>query len=399
MFWRFATYGFFKNLRLFEPFLILFFLEQGLSFLQIGILYAVREISTNVLDVPTGVFADSVGRRITMVLSMLVYILSFLIFTLFSSFWPFAIAMFLYGLGDALRSGTHKALILAYLRKKGWEQFKVEYYGGTRSWSQRGSALNVILAAAIVFWTQTYRWIFAVSVLPYLINLLNLATYPPDLDEVVRRKSTGMKPSFLIRRHYLKGLLNSSLFMGLFKGSKDYLQPILRSLALSLPILFSLNEDRRTAMVVGLIYGMLYLLTSYASENAYRLKNALRGREDTAMNLTYILGSLLVILTGGFFHLHLISLSVITFVCLYLIQNVRRPITLSYISSVVPEEKLATALSVESSARTLYAAILSPLLGFLSDFLGVGLGLSTVGLVTILLLPLVWVREPVGSTR
>ena len=35
---RFSLYGFLKNQRYFEPFIILFFLEKGLSFTQIGLL-------------------------------------------------------------------------------------------------------------------------------------------------------------------------------------------------------------------------------------------------------------------------------------------------------------------------------------------------------------------------
>ncbi len=46
-YYKFCFYGFLKNLRFFEAFLLLFFLESGLTFLQIGWLYAVREISRN----------------------------------------------------------------------------------------------------------------------------------------------------------------------------------------------------------------------------------------------------------------------------------------------------------------------------------------------------------------
>ena len=44
-YYKFCAYGFLKNLKFYEPFLILFFLEKGLTFLQIGVLYAIREIS------------------------------------------------------------------------------------------------------------------------------------------------------------------------------------------------------------------------------------------------------------------------------------------------------------------------------------------------------------------
>ncbi len=400
MFWRFAAYGFLKNLRLFEPFLILFFREQGLTFFQIGVLYTVRELTTNLLDIPTGVLADTVGRRVTMVLSMLTYILSFAIFTLTSSFYPFALAMFLYGLGDALRSGTHKALILAYLRMRGWSHLKVEYYGGTRSWSQRGSALNVLLAAILVFFTRTYRWVFALSAIPYIINLLNLATYPAKLDELVKRGKRREGKwgiislfSFVRSPDYLRALMNSSLYVGLFKGTKDYLQPVLKALALSFPLFLYIGGERRTAVAVGIVYGVIYVLNSVASENSYRLKSALRGREGLAINLTYALGSAAVMGAGITFHLSITWLAVLMFLLLYVVQNLRMPITLSYITGTVPEEKVATALSVESSARTLYAAILSPILGLLADHFGVGVALAVVGAFTFLLTPLVSVRD------
>ena len=79
MFPRFALYGFLKNLRFFDPFIILIFREAGMSYLQIGFLYAIRDIATNILEIPTGVFADSFGRRKSMLMAFGSYILSFLI--------------------------------------------------------------------------------------------------------------------------------------------------------------------------------------------------------------------------------------------------------------------------------------------------------------------------------
>ena len=48
-FYKFCLYGFLKNLRFYEPFLMLFFLEKGLDFLQIGTLHAAREICINII--------------------------------------------------------------------------------------------------------------------------------------------------------------------------------------------------------------------------------------------------------------------------------------------------------------------------------------------------------------
>src|SRR6056297_644871 len=195
-FYKFAMYGFLKNLRFFEPFLILFFRDVGLSFFQIGILFTIREAVTNITEIPTGILADSVGRRITMVLSMTAYICSFAIFFFLNTYAWFILAMAFFGLGESLRSGTHKSLILSYLKINHWDHQKVAYYGLTRSYSQMGSAINSLIAAFLVFYYGDYKIVFLAALIPYLINLVNLATYPKAIDEEIREKKP-QKYSFL----------------------------------------------------------------------------------------------------------------------------------------------------------------------------------------------------------
>ena len=67
---RFSLYGFLKNLRFFEAFLILALRERGLDFLGIGGLIAVREIAGNLSQIPSGALADALGRRRCMIVSM-----------------------------------------------------------------------------------------------------------------------------------------------------------------------------------------------------------------------------------------------------------------------------------------------------------------------------------------
>ncbi|MCK5457728.1 MAG: hypothetical protein KAI45_11425 [Melioribacteraceae bacterium] len=111
-YYKFCLYGFLKNLRFFEPFLILFFLSKGLSFFEIGILYAVREISINIFEIPSGIFADAFGRRKTLASSFLIYIITFIIFYIGADFSLFIIGMLMYALGDAIRTGINKAMII-----------------------------------------------------------------------------------------------------------------------------------------------------------------------------------------------------------------------------------------------------------------------------------------------
>ena len=152
-YYKFCLYGFLKNLRFFDAFFILFLIEKDLLFAQIGLLYAIREIVINVLEVPSGIFADKFGRKKSLVGSFVFYIASFLVFHFSNEFWPFLIAFVLFGVADSFRSGTHKGMIMDYLKINNWSEYKIDYYGHTRSWSQKGSAISSLLAGLLVFYS------------------------------------------------------------------------------------------------------------------------------------------------------------------------------------------------------------------------------------------------------
>jgi MFS family permease len=383
-------YGFLKNLRFFEPFLILFFRDIGLSFLQIGLLFTIREAVTNVTEIPTGILADSVGRRITMVFSMIAYICSFAIFFFLNSYAWFIVAMTFFGLGESLRSGTHKSLILSYLRMNDWENQKVAYYGLTRSYSQMGSAVKSLIAAFLVFFYGDYKIVFLAALIPYIINLVNLATYPKAIDEEIREKKP-QKYSFLATFKSVDNIkiyLNSSLFDAFFKTVKEYLQPILASLALSLPFFVDMNLEKRTSVVVGICYFFIYILTSYASKNSYLFVEKTK-KLSLALNVTFITGMILILMAGFFNVFSLNIIPVILFLILFVLQNLRRPLNVSLISDIIPPEKLSTGLSVESQLKTIFIAVFSPILGFLADKIGVGWALFVFSAFMLLLYPMI----------
>ncbi|MCD6440662.1 MAG: MFS transporter [Candidatus Marinimicrobia bacterium] len=397
-YYKFSAYGFLKNLRFFDPFILLFFRSLGFSYLQIGALFSIREISTTILEIPTGIIADWLGRKTAMICSFLAYIASFLVFYLFSSFGLFAIAMMLFSIGEAFRTGTHKAMILDYLKLKGIIHQKTAYYGHTRSWSQRGSALSSLIAGALVFMSNNYRIIFLVSIVPYIIELGLMISYPKELNGLSAVK-TGSQKRFQWRAffriftnsRFRRGVLNSSVYDGLFKSIKDYLQPVLGSFAVALPILLNLDNAQRTSIVVALIYFLIYLLSSYASRNAARFRNRFSSTAQ-AINRSFIIGIALTVLTGIFYQAGLMFVAIVIFIGLFALQNVRRPMNVSYISETIPAELMATGLSVESQLKTAIIAVLAPIIGYIADQLGVGLALAVVSLGILLSFPLTSIR-------
>ncbi len=396
-YYKFCLYGFLKNLRFFEPFIILFFLEKGFAYLQIGALYAIREVATNVLEIPTGVIADAMGRRRTMIYAFLAYIAAFIVFYFSASFAICALSMVLFSFGEAFRTGTHKAMILEYLRLNGWQDQKVHYYGHTRAWSQLGSALSSVIAASIVFISGRLSVVFLYTVLPSVLGLALMVSYPRELEGRVRRfNRTWIWGNFgKVLREFvvafrnpklLRAISNVSVYGGFYKALKDYLQPVLNSLALALPILLALQDRQRTAVVIGAVYFVLYVLTSYAAR--YSGKAAERFRSlRVPLNLTLALGLGLGVAAGLLYHAQLLIAAAMCYIGIYLVQNLRRPMGVAIVSDMLKEDILATALSAESQLKTLVAAMVAPLVGFLADRLGVGQALIITCCLLLVILP------------
>jgi MFS family permease len=393
-YYRFCSYGFLKNLRFYEPFLILILKEEGLSYTAIASLYAIREISRNIMEIPAGVFADLFGRRRSMIIAFSSYIISFILFFLAGSFAAYIPAFLFFAVGDAFRTGTHKAMIFTYLQLKSWEKHKVDYYGHTRSWSQIGSAISAISAGTLLFLTREYKLIFLFTTLPYLLDLINLATYPANLEGVEKRRKGQMSDAIrrilkdfamsFSKKELRNTVLSISSYTGYYKAVKDFIQPVIQAFAIGIPLLAIQSEEKRTAILVGLIYFAIYLLSSLAARNSGRFVRIFRSPVKALLWSVFI-GSAMGIVSGSALILNQEFLAIIFFTGIYLIENLRKPIGIGSIADNLKPGILASVLSAESQAETLFATVFVLLLGFLVDKLGLGIGILSVSALAFIL--------------
>ena len=92
-----------------------------------------------------------------------------------------------------MRSGTHKAMVLLWLERNDLMRCKSYLYGRTRSWSLIGSGVSAVLSIFIMLLVQSQDQqenIFIYSVLPYVADLVMVASYPSymDFDEAKQAK-------------------------------------------------------------------------------------------------------------------------------------------------------------------------------------------------------------------
>ncbi|MBN1885146.1 MAG: MFS transporter [Candidatus Krumholzibacteriota bacterium] len=406
---RFSLYGFLKNQRYFEPFIVLYFLELGLSFTEIGLLVAFREICINLIEVPSGALADIWGRRRCMVVSFAAYIFSFALFAAARSFAGLFPPLFLFAAGEAFRTGTHKAIIFTWLRLEGRTPEKARVYGYTRSWSKIGSAVSIVFATLFVFFARDYRIVFLLSIPPYAVGIVNFLLYPAALDgRAASAPAPGDVWRHLARTIHrtaaekpLRRLVAESMgFEGIFRAVKDFIQPLIASAALALPLAAGLDDTRRTALLVGLVYVVLHLGSAAASRRAHVMAER-AGGEERASRLLWRNALVLYAALAAFLYAGVTAAAVVLFVFLHLLQNVWRPLLVSRFDAFADERSGATVLSIENQAKTISTMLVAPAVGLAVDLVrrrGIGGEFWPVGIAgAVVALFFVWTGARRGS--
>ncbi|MBT8491283.1 MAG: MFS transporter [Deltaproteobacteria bacterium] len=372
---RFSLYGFLKNQRYYEPFMILLFLERGFSFTQIGFLVAFREVCINIFEVPSGAMADMYGRRRCMMLSFTAYIISFSLFGFVQIYTHFFAAMFFFAIGDAFRTGTHKAMIFTWLRLQGRLDEKTRIYGYTRSWSKLGSAFSIIIATLFVIYTESYSSVFYLSIVPYAFGLVNFMYYPIELEGQVRTGTalsdildhlwTTLRNSLKVR-HLRRLIAESMAFEGVFEAAKDYLQPVIKGMVLAIPLFLYMEDTRRSAIIVGMVYFVLHLLSAWGSRKSHRITQW-TGGEERGASLIWKVVLFVYLVLAVVLYLKWYYVAIAGFVALYVMQNLWRPILISRFDEYATETHGATVLSIESQAKSVSTIFAAPLLGIAVD--------------------------------
>lgn len=390
---RFSMYGFLKNFDFSEPFIILFYLSLGLNYLQIGILIAFLNVCINIMEIPSGAFADLYGRKTSMVVSLTSYLVSFAIFAFTTTYAPLFFALFFYSIGDAFRSGTHKAMIFDWLKINNRLTEKTKVYGFTRSWSNYGSAISVLFATLIVLFSKDYRYVFLLSIIPGALGVWNILCYPEELNrkqvgsislkKILIHTKDSIKKSFAnsnIRLLIIQGLG----FEGCFVVSKDYLQPILKAQAIALAAFFMLPEKQSTAIIVGIIYFILHMLSASTSKRAHKFASKFKSEKGAVVFLIFAASVLAFASSLGlFFQLFVLSIS--AYVLYYLLQNLWMPIQVTQYDDFAESSEQATILSIAAQTKTLGVAILAPVVGFVADNYGIQVSMFIVSILLLVL--------------
>ncbi|WP_157734978.1 MFS transporter [Pseudofrankia inefficax] len=134
----------------FYPVYALVFADAGVSPAGISALFALWSAASFLVEIPSGVWADVVSRRLLVILAPLLEAAGYALWIIVPEFWSFAAGFVLLGAGTALRSGTLQALVYAELDRIGAAGAYARLSGRAQAFGGAAELFATALAAPLI---------------------------------------------------------------------------------------------------------------------------------------------------------------------------------------------------------------------------------------------------------
>ncbi len=166
-----SWFNFCLDFRIYGAITVLYFSQVTGSYtLGLGI-FSIATISTSLFEVPTGIFSDLIGRKMTILFGQIAKVFAIFCYAIGGSFFLLAVGAVLEGLSLALFSGNNTAFLYDSLKEKNLEGEFGHFQGKTSSMFQFALASGALIGAFVLGW-WSFKILFWLSIIPQIIGLL-----------------------------------------------------------------------------------------------------------------------------------------------------------------------------------------------------------------------------------
>jgi MFS family permease len=363
----------------------IFLLDAGLSNLEAFAANAFFTAGMVLFEVPTGIVADTVGRRasyllgtVTLALSTLLYVL---LWEITAPFWQWAVASVLLGLGFTFFSGAVEAWLVDALTATGYTGQLETVFGRGQvvsgvamlSGSAAGGLIAQLTSLGVPFVLRGAVLVIMFAVAFRMMHDVGFTPAPRERPVAEMRRIASASIEFGWRVPAVKWLMLQGLFAG---GVGFYAFYALQ------PYLLELYGDPDAYQIAGLVAAIVAGAQILGGLAAPRIRR-LFGRRTSALIATAALSTLTLLLIGLIESFWVVLALIVVWGLLF---AATMPIHQAYLNGMIPSEQRATIISFDSLMNSTGGVWSQPVLGRAADAWGyapsylLGAGISALAL-------------------
>ena len=367
--------------------MVYFVTTAKLDPLQLVLVGTSLEASIFLFEIPTGIVADAVSRRLSVILGVFLMGIGTFLSGLIPVFIPILIAQMIWGLGYTFTSGALDAWISDEVGEENagavfLHGTKVSQYGGLAAIPlsillAQGNIATPILASGVLFWFLGV----------YLMRFMPETGFTPTPREdrttwqhMGRTLRTGA--SMLRVRPALVSVLTIGLFIGLYSEGFDRLWNAHILEQFTFPNLFGL----KMIAWFGIMEAAPQLLTILAVRQVEKRTDTSRTpslvRALAGLSAALIVSLLVFALAGNFW------LAVVSVIAIGVVRSLIWPLYTAWVNHRLDSSVRATVLSMSGQVDSIGQITSGPLLGIIARRYGIRTGLLVSVLLLLPVLPL-----------
>ena len=366
----------------------LFLLDAGLSNTEAFAANAFYAIGQVLFEVPTGVVADTRGRRFSYMLGAATLLASTVLYLVMwavhAPFIGWALASALLGLGFTFFSGATEAWLVDALKATGFAGELDTVFGRAQTASGAAMLIGSVLGGVVAQATDLgVPYVLRAAILG--VTLLIAFRFMHDVGFTPRR---GADPVTEVR-NVLRGSIDagwrnppvrSLMLGGLFTGGVSFF-----AFYASQPYLLQLYGDPNAYSIAGLTAAIFAGAQILGGMLVPYVRRVYRRRTDAVLvSVVGTVGIMLVIGVTTSFVFALVLLAAGS-----MLVAVTSPLRQAFINGIIASDQRATVLSFDSFMSSIGGAVSQPALGRVSDVYGYGPAYVVTGAIQACAIPFV----------
>ncbi|HUO05462.1 MAG TPA: MFS transporter [Candidatus Binataceae bacterium] len=377
----------------------IFLHSRGLNQFQINGVLAAYFIVLFLTDVPTGAFADLLGRRRSFVLGAMLRVCAFMLYFFAHRYFVFLIAESIDGIGTTFGNGAIDAWGVDALDDAGYDGVKDRLFSRISQLTTVGFMGSAMIGAYVADMDIAYPWLLGAS--GYLISMVvgailmhderpraSLPQFSAIARQIASRVTGGIRSGLNARTVLMLSAASAITFAAWAPYWLEW------------PIMFNASFSVGV-WIIGWIYCALALARMIGAEISARL--ALDDERRAAHVAMLVAGASVMLFAAGVLGDRPAAALAMLFVMNFC-TGAMQPLTQSWFNEQIDPENRATLLSFNSTFSTMGGAIGLMFAGRIADSAGIPFEWQIAGLISLCAAPIYWmarrrvsVASPVAS--
>lgn len=359
----------------------IFLINSGLNLFQASLINFVYMISVVLFEIPTGAFADSLGRKKSMIISTIFLAIGLALYPTYQNFWVFVLAEVLIAISSSFASGAFDAWMVDQSQSQGFTG-KVDFVF---------SQANFISKIALVFGGLIGAYLSINYIgLPFyfgaFIALLVLVFFIIFVDDNQVVKKLSIRNSFLemknITKDSIKYCISHKVVIWLVIGA------ILGTFVFQpMNMYWNVHFNSMAGDKIWLMGWLWAFISIFMALGSYLVKEFVKkGRDYTYIMVFVSIFICVPIIISSLSNVLFVAFPI--FLIYEIARGIEKPVRIAYINKFAESEKRATIFSFQAMMSSLGAAGGLIIFGLIAKNTSIQVSWVTAATMALLLIPI-----------